>query len=60
MIGNKPTVANTQNLPSKKKNEIWEEEEIKEIPYSKNDSRPRPEFEVEELFEFDIINNSQF
>ena len=29
-----------------KKNEIWAENEIQEIPISKNDSRPRPEFEV--------------
>ena len=36
--------------PKHKKNEIWEPEEIQEIPISKEDTRPKPEFEV--LFDF--------
>ena len=29
-----------------KNNEIWDENEITEIPISKNETRPRPEYEV--------------
>ena len=29
-----------------KKNEIWDPSEIQEIPISKNDNRPRPDYEV--------------
>ena len=51
----------TTEKPKKKKEvdekkEIWKESEIKEIPVSKNETRPRPEFEVL----FNLMNASIF
>ena len=54
MFGKEPEKPKKKKEVDEKK-EIWKESEIKEIPISKNETRPRPEFEVLFIFIYCFI-----